>query len=105
MRILLLYFRSITFDNGSEFSSTGALTAGGLDVYDAHPFSSWERGTNENWNGIVRRFLPKETSFENLPAGLVQRIAAYINALPRKRFGYRSPDDLFKQQLAMVSSS
>ena len=98
-------FRSITFDNGSEFSSTGALTADGLDVYYAHPFSSWERGTNENWNGIVRRFLPKGISFENLPAGLVQRIVAYINDLPRKRFGYRSPDDLFKHQLAMVLSS
>jgi IS30 family transposase len=98
-------FRSVTFDNGSEFSGTGVLTADGMDVYYAHPFSSWERGTNENWNGIVRRFLPKKTSFEHLPVGLVERIAGYINNLPRKRFGYRSPADLFKQQLAMVSST
>jgi len=96
-------FRSITFDNGPEFSNAASLIDSGLDVYYAHPFSSWERGTNENWNGIVRRFLPKGASFMNLPISLAERIAAYINDLPRKRFGYRSPADLFKQQLSMVS--
>lgn len=98
-------FRSITFDNGSEFSGAGALANDKLDIYYAHPFSSWERATNENWNGIVRHFLPKGMSFDRLPVGLAERIADYINKLPRKRFGYRSPDDLFKREVLMLLSA
>lgn len=103
-RGLFSSFRSVTFDNGSEFSGTGALTADGLDVYFAHPYSTWERGTNENCNGIARRFLPKGISLVRLPFGLVERIAACTNYLPLKHFSYRSPAVLFNRQLAMVLS-
>ena len=88
-------FKSITFDNGSEFSDSTAMEGDGrISVYYAHPYSSFERGTNENWNGIVRRFIPKGSSFEQLTDKDLQRISHYINTLPRKRFGYKTPLDL-----------
>ena len=95
-------FRSITFDNGSEFSSAATLSDNELKIYYAHPYTSWERPTNENWNGIVRRFLPKGKALDSLPDNLAQRIASLINHLPRKRFGYRCPADLLITQPLMV---
>jgi len=82
-------FKSITLDNGSEFSDSTGIEKGGRTVaYYAHPYSSFKRGTNENWNGIVRRFIPKGSSFEKLTDMDMRRISHYINTLPRKRFGY-----------------
>ena len=93
-------FKSITFDNGSEFANSAAMERDNrTSVYYAHPYSSYERGTNENWNGIVRRFIPKGRSFDDLTTDDIQRINHYINTLPRKRFGYKSPLDLWYQQL------
>ena len=93
-------FKSITFDNGSEFADSEGMEQGGrTSVYYAHPYSSFERGTNENWNGIVRRFIPKGSSFENLTDRDLQRISHYINTMPRKRFGYKSPLDLWHEQM------
>jgi len=99
-------FKSITFDNGSEFSdSAGMEKDGRTEVYYAHPYSSFERGTNENWNGIVRRFIPKGKSFDNLDDSTIQRINHYINTMPRKRFGYKTPLDLWKEHLDVLQSS
>jgi IS30 family transposase len=85
-------FKTITFDNGTEFAASDALEARGRTaVYYAHPYSSYERGTNENWNGIVRRFIPKKSSFDSLTDSDMNRIALYINTLPRKRFGCKTP--------------
>ena len=95
-------FRSITFDNGPEFSSAATLSGDDLKIYYAHPYTSWERPVNENWNGIVRRFLPKGKMLDALPDGLVPRIASMINSLPRKRFGYRCPFDLLNSYLSVV---
>ena len=96
-------FKSITLDNGSEFSdSTGIEKDGRIQAYYAHPYSSFERGTNENWNGIVRRFLPKGSSFDELTDMDMRRIQHYINTLPRKRFGYRAPLDLWNKQVAVI---
>ena len=91
-------FKTITFDNGSEFSVSNDLEVNGrTSVYYAHPYSSFERGTNENWNGMVRRFIPKKSSFDNLTDSDMNRIALYINTLPRKRFGYKTPLDLWNE--------
>jgi IS30 family transposase len=92
-------FKSITFDNGAEFSDSEGMERTGTSVYYAHPYSSFERGTNENWNGIVRRFLPKSSSFDNLTDKDIQRINRYINTLPRKRFNYRTPLDLWHEHM------
>jgi len=98
-------FKSITFDNGPEFSDSAGMEAGGrTQIYYAHPYSSFERGTNENWNGIVRRFIPKGRSFTGLTDKDMNRIANYINTMPRKRFGYRSPLDLWNEQIDAIMS-
>ena len=95
-----LIFKTITLDNGSEFSDSENIEKGGRTAaFYAHPYSSFERGTNENWNGIVRRFIPKGSGFDSLSDTDLQRIMHYINTLPRKRFGYRSPLDLWNEQI------
>ena len=84
--------KSVTFDNGSEFSDVeGMERAIGVPVYFAHPYSSFERGTNENHNGIIRRFIPKGKSIDDVPDELIVRVEAFMNNLPRKRFGYQTP--------------
>jgi IS30 family transposase len=96
-------FKTITFDNGSEFASSEDMEAEGrTQVYYAHPYSAFERGTNENWNGIVRRFIPKGMSFDKLMDDDLQRITHYINTLPRKRFNYKTPLDLWNEQLCDI---
>ena len=96
-------FKTITFDNGSEFARSDEMEKNGrTKIYYAHPYSSWERGTNENWNGIIRRFIPKGTSFENLTFEQLERINMWINTLPRKRFRYRTPLDLFNEEIDAI---
>jgi IS30 family transposase len=96
-------FKTFTFDNGSEFADSEAMERNGrTSVYYAHPYSSFERGTNENWNGIVRRFIPKGSSFEDLTDKDLQRISHYINTMPRKRFGYKTPLDLWSEQMSDI---
>jgi IS30 family transposase len=85
-------FKSITFDNGTEFSDgIGMEKLLGVPVYFAHPYSSFERGTNENHNGIIRRFIPKGKSIDDVPESVIEKVEAFMNNLPRKRFGYRTP--------------
>ena len=99
-------FKSITFDNGSEFAASDALEAGGrTSVYYAHPYSSFERGTNENWNGIVRRFIPKKSSFDGLTDSDMTRIAHYINTLPRKSLDYKTSLDLWREYTCDILTS
>lgn len=99
-------FKTLTFDNGSEFSSSEAMESSGrTKVYYAHPYSSYERGTNENWNGIVRRFIPKGRSLATLNAEDIVRIEHYINTLPRKRFNYKTPLELWEQEINAILAS
>ena len=81
-------FKSITADNGSEFlDSKGLQKAAKCDeVYYAHPFSSWERGSNENGKRILRRFLPKGTDFSTLKPRDLKRIEDWVNNYPRKKY-------------------
>lgn len=87
---------TITSDNGTEFHDYKSVErASRVRFYFATPYHSWERGSNENLNGLLRQYLPKRTSM----AGLTQRqcdyIARQLNDRPRKRFGYRTPEELF----------
>lgn len=102
-----LVFKSITFDNGVEFANCKEMEKHNrTKIYYAHPYSSWERGTNENWNGIVRRFVPKGSTFDNLTDIDIRRIQNTINNLPRKRFNYKTPKELFITELeAIIQSS
>jgi len=86
-------FKSITFDNGVEFNCHKEIEEMGVKVYFTHPYSSYERGSNENFNGIVRRFLPKKTNFSKYSELDILLIQDRINDMPRKVLdNYFSPN-------------
>ncbi|GMQ57857.1 IS30 family transposase [Vallitalea sediminicola] len=94
-------FKSITCDNGSEFSfSEDFKKKIGVDLYYTHPYSSFERGTNENHNGIIRRFIPKGISIDEIPNAVIDRISQWMNTLPRKNLGYKTPFEAFADFVA-----
>jgi transposase, IS30 family len=87
---------TITADNGSEFHSYRAIEAAtGVEFYFATPHHSWERGTNENTNGLIRQYLPKKTSQAHVTQDDCDRIAAKLNSRPRKRLGYKTPEECY----------
>jgi IS30 family transposase len=89
--------RTITFDNGSEFYHHGRITHElGLDVYFADPYAAYQRGTNENTNGLLRQYLPKNTPFEHLTQKQLDFIVHELNNRPRKTLGYRTPYEVFE---------
>lgn len=92
-------FKSVTSDNGSEFADLGKCLPKTTKVYYAHPYSSYERGTNEKQNSLVRRFFPKGKSFDNVTDEQVAFVEHWINSLPRKIFNYHSADFLFSNVL------
>lgn len=93
--------KSITFDNGSEFARCHELETA---VYFAHPYSAYERGINENFNGIVRRYIPKGKDMSCYTQADLNRIANTINNLPRKRLAYQTAAEAFAAELENVSS-
>ena len=87
--------KSFTVDNGKEFAAHKELAAGtGMKVFFCDPYSPWQRGTNENINGLLRQFFPKGTSFDDLSEQQLQTVVDLINNRPRKRLGFRSPAEL-----------
>lgn len=97
-------FKTITADNGAEFERLSELEAWGVDVYFAHPYSSWERGQNERHNRLFRRFIPKGVSIDKYSADQILSFADEMNALPRKSLGYYTPEELFDTFLDQVYS-
>lgn len=90
-------FKSITVDNGSEFAELSSLEdVLGIKVYYTHPYSSFERGTNERHNGLIRRFIPKGMSMNGFTQDDIDFIVERINSLPRKILGYKTPDQVFE---------
>jgi len=88
--------KTLTFDNGKEFAAFKQLEqALGIDVYFAKPYHSWERGTNENRNGIVRKVLPKGTPFDNILEAEMKRIDYMLNDRPMKCLNWRTPREAF----------
>jgi IS30 family transposase len=91
------YRKTLTLDNGSEMSNYEAIEQSTeLTVYFAHPYHSWERGTNENTNGLLRFYFPKKMSFRNLTQEQLDAAVAEINTRPRKRLGYKTPSQVLK---------
>ncbi|MFI3174935.1 MAG: IS30 family transposase [Bacillota bacterium] len=87
-------FKTITSDNGSEFAELSKDFLN-VDIFFAHPHSSFERGTNEKQNSLVRKFFPKGKSFENVSDKLVAYVEEWINLLPRKILDYSTPNEIF----------
>lgn len=92
--------RSITFDNGKEFAEHKRLTRHlGLEIYFADPYASWQRGTNENTNGLIRQFFPKGTDFTRISHHEVARVEQLLNERPRRRLDYRTPDEILAKHM------
>ena len=92
-------FRTITADNGTEFHSYVEVEkATGVEFFFATPYHSWERGTNENTNGLIRQYLPKRKSMKHITQEDCDRIAEKLNNRPRKRLGYRTPNECYHRR-------
>ena len=88
--------KTMTFDNGREFAGFKELERGlGMRSYFAHPYHSWERGTNENTNGLLRQFFPKGVDFDKISQSDVDRAVELLNNRPRKCLNYRTPAEVF----------
>ena len=95
---------TMTADNGKEFTQFKTLeTKLGMKVYFANPYSAWERGTNENTNGLLRQFFPKGMSFDKVTREQVARAVSLLNNRPRKCLGYRSPREVLPRGVALQS--
>lgn len=95
---------TITVDNGKEFCEHQAIAAAlRTRIYFAHPYASWERGLNENTNGLIRQYFPKKYDFTKIKHEEVQLVAAKLNNRPRKTLGFRTPNEVFfKHQLVAL---
>ena len=103
-------FKTITVDNGSEFADVNGLERSILEegekrthLYYCHPYSSWERGTNEVTNKMVRRKVPKGTNFDDKTDEEIAEIEGWINRYPRRIHGYRSAGELFEEEVEKLA--
>lgn len=87
---------TITYDNGSTFTEHGLISKNtGMEIYFAWPYHSWERGCNENANGLLRQFFPKRSSFAMITQEDIDKVVRLINNRPRKRLNYLTPAEMF----------
>ena len=87
---------TLTLDNGREFAGHERIALRShCQVYFADPYSSWQRGTNENTNGLLRQYFPKGSDFSKLTVAAVNQVAARINLRPRKRLGWKTPYEVY----------
>jgi transposase, IS30 family len=104
-----LLLHTITADNGKEFAQHATIAEKlGVSFYFARPYHSWERGANENTNGLIRQYFPKGSDFEDLTELEIQQAQDKLNARPRKRLGFLSPNEVFnnitkKQKVAFIT--
>lgn len=97
---------TITVDNGKEFCEHELIAAGlQARIYFAHPYASWERGLNENTNGLVRQYFPKKYQFSRISDSDLQRVENLLNNRPRKTLGYRTPNEVFFKQQSVALRS
>lgn len=90
---------TITADNGKEFAAHQRIgRALRAQVYFAHPYHSWERGLNENTNGLIRQYFPKGTDFKPVITAEIQKVQDRLNHRPRKVLGFRSPYEVWSQE-------
>ena len=106
-----IVFQTITMDNGSEFADCPGIERSALrngnrtKCYYCHPYSSYERGTNENTNKMIRRWLPKGTNFDEIADEVIAAITEWINNYPRKIFGYLTAGRVFQEQMKALEGA
>jgi IS30 family transposase len=98
--------KTLTYDNGKEFAHHHIINEV-LDTksYFAHPYGSWERGLNENTNGLIRQYFPKKMDFNKLSNQEVKRVQDLLNSRPRKTLDYATPNDIFLKQANLALPS
>jgi IS30 family transposase len=97
---------TITVDNGKEFCDHELIAAGlQARIYFAHPYASWERGLNENTNGLIRQYFPKKYDFARFADKDLQQVEDLLNNRPRKTLGYRTPNEVFFKQRSVALPS
>jgi transposase, IS30 family len=92
-------FKSITADNGLEFAGLSEKETEFFNIYFAHPYSSYERGTNEHHNRMIRRVIPKSRKIDDYSVYELEELEDWMNNLPRKLLGYKTPAQLFEEEL------
>jgi IS30 family transposase len=96
---------TITSDNGKEFANHRSIAKQlNLNFYFAKPYHSWQRGANENLNGLVRQYFPKDYHFSSISDDDILNVQNILNNRPRKRLGYKSPIEVFAQKLDQLAS-
>jgi len=99
-------FKSITIDNGAEFADLqGMKRFSSTKFYYCHPYSSWERGTNENRNKLIRRFIPKKTAIKKYSTDYIKSVENFINNYPMRIHNYQNPNTLFNLELENLGIS
>ena len=101
-------FKSITVDNGAEFSDAigmekSIFNGKRTDVYYCHPYSSWERGSNERMNREIRRLIPKGSNISTYTAAQIKQVQDWVNSYPREIFGYATSEELFQAELERIA--
>ena len=95
--------RTITLDNGKEFSEHKQVADSTKSrVYFAHPYSSWERGLNENTNGLIRQYFPKKTDFSKISGQQVRKVENALNNRPRKILNYLTPNEVYERKACLA---
>ncbi|MFH0891177.1 MAG: IS30 family transposase, partial [Candidatus Falkowbacteria bacterium] len=98
--------KTLTMDRGSENLGYEEIEKElGFDCYYAHAYHSWERGSNENLNGLIRRFLPKKTDFKTITNNDIRKIEYLLNSRPRKRLGWKTPYEVFYKKTGVALQS
>jgi IS30 family transposase len=94
--------KSLTYDQGKEMSEHQKFTIDSrIQVYFAHPGSPWERGTNENTNGLIRQYFPKGTDFTQVTIEEIKKVQRKLNNRPRKVLDYYKPDEVINKLVAL----
>ncbi len=94
--------RTLTMDNGTENAKHEQLTATlGIKCYFAHPYAAWQRGSNEQINGLIRRYLPKGTDFGKIDKDQIKKIERLINNRPRRCLGFKTPLEVARSFVAL----
>ncbi len=93
-RLRMSHAYSVTFDNGKEFSEHKRITDVGIDTYFADPYKSIQRARNENTNGLIRQYLPKSSSFDDVSNDEIEQIEFSLNHRPRKTLGWYMPSEV-----------